>query len=100
MGMIEGLKGAARGVSAARDARARQFCKACGYEGPTETHTPGSTWITLLLLLFYVVPGVIYYFWRRSKRHEVCTQCGSRDLVPSDSPMATMMRKQLESTTR
>lgn len=48
--------------------------------------TPGSTWITLILLMCLFVPGVIYMIWRSTSRYAVCQKCGGRNLVPADSP--------------
>lgn len=61
-------------------------CTNCGHAGETATKTPGSIWIELILWLCFIVPGVIYSLWRHSARHQVCSACGSRELVPASSP--------------
>lgn len=71
------------------------FCKSCGYSGKTESHTPGNLLIEIILWLCFIVPGLIYSIWRISSRTAKCPQCGSKDLVPPDSPMAIATRKQL-----
>jgi predicted RNA-binding Zn-ribbon protein involved in translation (DUF1610 family) len=58
-------------------------CPNCEYTG--EGKVPGSTFITLVLLLFWVVPGVIYYFWRVSKKERICPKCGARPMMPYDT---------------
>ncbi len=51
-------------------------CKQCG-----ESKLKGSGWITFILILFYIIPGVIYMIWRRSGLGE-CKFCGSSDVIP------------------
>lgn len=111
MGLLQGLKGAAQGMSQARDARIARdhadqaaqdkrpndwmFCKSCGHEGEPASHTPGSFLIELILWLCFIVPGLIYSFWRLSRRRKVCAGCRSADIIPSNSPMARSLRKQI-----
>ncbi|MGN7836321.1 Pmp3 family protein [Acinetobacter sp. 22323] len=52
-------------------------CKQCG-----ESKLKGSGWITLILILFYIIPGLIYMVWRRSGLGE-CKFCGSSDVIPA-----------------
>lgn len=113
MGLIQGLKGAARGVTMARNARTARkqaagpdsrdvrpddwmFCKSCGHEGEPSTHTPGSIWIELVLWLPWMVPGLIYSLWRLNRRRKVCASCESADIIPWDSPMARSLRKRMK----
>lgn len=111
MGLLQGLKGAAQGMSQARDARIARdqadqanqdkrpkdwmFCKSCGHEGVPASHTPGSILIELVLWLCFIVPGLVYSFWRLSRRRKVCSACRSADIIPSNSPMARSLRKQI-----
>ena len=62
------------------------ICTRCGTAHSTSTALPGSGWIELVLWLMWLVPGVVYSIWRRSKRRPVCAECGSHDLVPLESP--------------
>lgn len=64
-----------------------KVCKQCGTVGDTTKSTPGSMAIELLLWLCFLIPGLIYSLWRLSRRHEVCRACGSKDLVPADTPV-------------
>lgn len=61
-------------------------CGGCGHQVRPVTTTPGSGGVELLLLLFFVVPGVFYSMWRHANRRKVCSFCESCDLVPIDSP--------------
>lgn len=114
MGLLQGFKGAARGMARARNARmAREqasgpgrndvrpddwmFCKSCGHEGRPDSDTPGSTLIELVLWLFFIIPGLVYSLWRLNQRHKVCSACSSADIIPSNSPMARTLRKQISS---
>lgn len=47
---------------------------------------PGSRWITATLTLFFVLPGVWYWAWRRSVAREACPACRQPGLIPTDSP--------------
>ena len=71
---------------------ARRVCLTCGTISVPQRALKGSVWITLLLLIFGILPGVIYMAYRRSgrKRGElrVCPECQSRDLVPLGTPAA------------
>ena len=107
MSLIDGLKGAARGIAEARDSRAARmqdekpddwmFCKSCGHEGEPVAHTPGSFFIELVLWICFIIPGLVYSFWRLSRRRKVCAGCRSSDIIPSNSPLARSLRKQLSS---
>lgn len=64
------------------------ICRNCGYQGQGETPLKGSGWITFILLLFYIVPGIIYMFWRRTGKQERCPNCKSINVLPSSSEFA------------
>jgi hypothetical protein len=70
-----------------------KICRQCGTLNDGETALPGHGWIEAILWLCYLVPGLIYSIWRRSKKQAVCVACGSRDLVQVGTPVgATMLR--------
>lgn len=54
--------------------------------GSPKTFTPGSIWIEIVLWLFFIVPGLCYSLWRLISRKEICQQCGSATLIPTDTP--------------
>lgn len=66
-------------------------CKSCGTIGNRKTMTPGSIGMELVLWLFFLLPGLIYSFWRHAGRYEGCGACGGRELVPVDSPVGRSM---------
>jgi hypothetical protein len=63
------------------------ICKDCGTVGSTVTVTPGSIMIELLTWCCFLIPGLIYSFWRLSRRHQACRACRSVRLVPINSPV-------------
>lgn len=69
-----------------------KYCTRCGHIGKPQRNTPGSFLIEVILWLCFLVPGIIYSLWRLSARHDVCHECGSREIVPLTSPIA---RKQV-----
>jgi hypothetical protein len=64
------------------------LCTRCLSTVFPKTITPGSTLITIILLIFFFVPGVIYWIWRATSRYQICPACGSREIIPADSPQA------------
>jgi hypothetical protein len=49
---------------------------------------PGSGWVTGVLALCFVMPGVVYAVWRYTCRKSVCPLCQSDALIPTDAPLA------------
>ncbi len=62
------------------------ICADCGSRDSQRTVTNGSFWIELLLLVFFILPGLIYGLWRLTTRHKACAKCGSKRLIPLDTP--------------
>lgn len=56
-------------------------CNNCGHTGWSKNH--GSFLITIVLMIFFFIPGVIYEIWRRSGLG-ACENCGSSLVVPSN----------------
>jgi hypothetical protein len=50
--------------------------------------------IELILWICFIVPGLIYSFWRLSSRYNACGCCGSVALVPLDSPVGRTLVQQ------
>ncbi|MEA2162162.1 MAG: hypothetical protein QOK37_289 [Thermoanaerobaculia bacterium] len=64
----------------------RLVCSNCGSVDRIKTDTPGSILIELVLWIAFIIPGLVYSFWRLSARKKVCAACGSANLVPADTP--------------
>ena len=54
------------------------YCNQC--RAVTKPKLKGSGWITIILLLFYIIPGLIYMVWRRSGLG-VCGNCNSSNVI-------------------
>ncbi|MGQ0641088.1 MAG: hypothetical protein ACT4P6_10015 [Gemmatimonadaceae bacterium] len=69
------------------------MCTLCGHE-TVQPHRkmPGSGFVSLLLLVPFVLPGVVYQVWRMAMRRPVCPRCGSAALIPGDAPLARTWR--------
>lgn len=68
------------------------YCNNCN--SVTTPKPSGSVIITLILLLFYIIPGIIYEIWRGKNKR--CGLCGSPAIMPLSSPAAqqAMQRQQ------
>lgn len=55
-------------------------CNNCSHVGWSKNR--GNFLITIVLLIFFVVPGIIYEIWRRTGLGN-CSNCGSNLVVPS-----------------
>lgn len=67
------------------------ICVNCGTQGKPKVKTRGSILIEIVLWLLFIVPGVIYSFWRLTTRQKVCPSCGAPNMIPIDSPVAQKM---------
>lgn len=61
-------------------------CRSCESVAFPKTEKPGSMLFGICLFFVFVVPGVLYAIWRITNQTEVCSFCGSEDLVPKYSP--------------
>lgn len=66
-----------------------RYCTTCGSVGWPKRVTPGSFLVALVLLLFFLLPGIIYILWQLTSRYDACRSCGGRAVVPLDTPVAT-----------
>lgn len=66
-------------------------CRDCGTVGESARVTRGSIWIELVLWLCLIVPGLIYSIWRLNTRHDACRACGSKSIVPLDTPIGSQI---------
>ena len=65
-----------------------KLCTTCGHVGEEITKGRGSVILALVLLCFFLVPGIIYILWCAVSRYDACAKCGATTLVPMDSPVA------------
>lgn len=74
----------------------KMLCTACGRSSEPEHKLKGHVAITILLLCFYIVPGIIYMVWRRSGIKDNCPICKSENIIPVSSPEAWRIQAQRE----
>jgi hypothetical protein len=67
------------------------LCTTCHHVGAPRRITRGSFWVEVLAWLLFLLPGLIYSLWRLGTRYDGCAACGSRDLIPLDSPRARQL---------
>jgi hypothetical protein len=65
-----------------------KYCLDCGFVGTPERNTPGTLIMEIGLWIMFLVPGLIYSFWRRSAHYERCGLCGGNHIVGAESPAA------------
>lgn len=73
-----------------------KYCPNCG--SITDGKIPGSLWITLFLLLLWVLPGIVYEIWRTQKSQLRCAKCNLSGLIPIDSVVAKKALKDNSTT--
>jgi hypothetical protein len=64
------------------------YCPHCGTVAIPLYRKSGSTFLEVFLWLFFLVPGIIYTIWRKSKERVVCPSCDQTRTIPLDSPVA------------
>lgn len=57
------------------------LCTECLHVAVPDTLLEGSDLLELLGWCCFVVPGLLYCWWRHLNRHKICALCGSLDLV-------------------
>ena len=72
------------------------LCTSCHSQVSAKLKNKGSMGLEFLLWLFFIVPGFIYSLWRLTNKERLCPQCGSKDLIPMDSPRAQAILKQAQ----
>lgn len=70
-----------------------RICANCGTASAVPD-MPGNGWIEAVLWLCYMIPGLIYSIWRRSKKSTVCVACGSKNTVPLSTPAGKRLAAQ------
>jgi hypothetical protein len=69
----------------ARAAAAGIRCPACGEVDMPLIRRRGSRGLHIFLYLWYIVPGVIYGYWRNKVRFQHCRKC---DAIMGSAPTA------------
>jgi hypothetical protein len=74
------------------------ICADCGHVGPVaRPRKKGSGFVERMLWVTLFFPGIFYTLWRKQGRPAGCYKCGSKNLVPFDSPEGdAILRKSVE----
>ena len=59
----------------------RMLCTACGRTEAPDTLIGGSDLLELIAWCLFLLPGLVYCYWRNATRRKVCPRCGSLDLM-------------------
>jgi len=62
-------------------------CTSCEFVGQQAKLVKGSILIEFVLWVFFILPGLIYSFWRLTSKQLVCPKCKHPTMIPVDSPM-------------
>lgn len=66
-----------------------KVCLQCGAVGPAVRCRKGSLSTELFLWCFFIVPGLLYSVWRHASVYYGCSECGAKNVIPINSPVAT-----------
>jgi len=70
----------------------KYVCLNCGAVDRPKALVKGNMAIEILLWIFFIVPGLIYSIWRMTGGGgKVCRVCGSKDILPENSPKGRAM---------
>jgi hypothetical protein len=64
----------------------KKYCPHCG--SVAKPKMKGSSFITILLLICGIIPGLIYDTWRAKAGRTICPSCRHEGMIPLNSPMA------------
>jgi len=83
-------------IRRASDRRREFVCERCHHVGTAKSTVAGNGAIELLLWLTFIIPGIIYSFWRLSSKYSICKKCGAKDLIPVDTPRGGELADSIE----
>jgi predicted RNA-binding Zn-ribbon protein involved in translation (DUF1610 family) len=72
------------------------ICENCGANIKPRKKHKGSVLVFLVLCLFLIVPGLIYAAWALSSGYLVCPQCGSKEIIPLNTPRGKKLKAQFQ----
>ncbi|MBZ5700264.1 MAG: hypothetical protein LAN84_00295 [Acidobacteriia bacterium] len=74
------------------------ICSDCGTTGIPKSDMKGSIILELFLWLMMILPGLLYSIWRLSTKGKVCRSCGSKNIIPIDTPRGRALLQQFRSS--
>jgi uncharacterized protein (DUF983 family) len=85
MGMFDGVLGL----------KPTHLCKNCGNQMRPNVTSKLNGCFFIVLLLFFVIPGILYLVWAGTQKVSTCPKCKATDcFVPLDAPEAQRMQRQ------
>lgn len=70
------------------------ICENCGKRDTPNKMQKGSLLIEIILWLIFIIPGLIYSFWRMSTKFNACPSCKKDTMIPIDSPKGQKLLKE------
>lgn len=74
---------------------ADQICNSCWYVGSPIKTKKGSILIGALLMAAGIIPGIFYFVWMKNSEHMACPKCGSKDIIPMDTPRGAKLLQEV-----
>ena len=65
-----------------------KLCTTCGTVAKPKRIMKGSIYFEILLWACALLPGFLYTIWQHAAVYYACTKCGSRAVIPLDTPRA------------
>lgn len=72
----------------------KSICGNCGFNGRPIKENKGSVLIAIILLLFFIFPGIIYILWSLSGRKFICPLCKQPTMIPINSPRGQVLAQE------
>jgi len=71
----------------------KYVCMECGCQRDPIDAKRGLLVIEIFMWLLYILPGIIYSFWRRARKQQVCSKCRNPSVVLTSSSRAMGMMR-------
>jgi len=66
----------------------KYICDKCHVATDGKRQMDGSMLMEFILWCVFIIPGIIYSMWRHTTVKKGCHECGSKELIPVNSPKA------------
>lgn len=78
-------------------AKNEMICSNCGYKGVVKKKAKGSFGMEIVLWCLFLVPGLIYSFWRITNKAFFCPGCNTADsMIPITTPRGQRLAAELK----
>ena len=69
-------------------------CESCGYVGSAKVKNRVNGFIAIILLLFFIIPGVIYILWGLNATFNICPKCNNDKVIPTNTPKGKKLKEE------